>query len=145
VQDSRRKSFEILLLAGLRKDFRGRKLSTFWKEGILTLIKSVLLSIPTYFFSLFPIPSLVVGTLEAIQRSFLWGSFGSDFKYDRVQWNIVKQPVTQGGLRVREMRLFNELSLVSDFGDLRMRKMIFGERQLQPNMVRQALDVFIHS
>jgi len=57
----------------------------------LTLIKSVLSSIPTYFLYLFPLPSLVAIKLEEIQRKFLWGSFGSDFKFHLVRWNIVKQ------------------------------------------------------
>jgi len=79
--------------------------------GRLTLIKSVLSSIPIDFLSLFRIPSSVASKLEAIQSIFLWGSFGSDFKYHLVRWNIVKQPMTQGGLGVRDLRLFNEALL----------------------------------
>jgi len=55
--------------------------------------------------------------LEALQRNFLWGSFGSDFKFHLVRWNIVKQPLSIGGLGVRNMRLFNEALLGSGFGD----------------------------
>ena len=36
------------------------------------------------------------------------GSFGSDLKYHHVRWNIVKQPVTQIGLGVKDLQLFNE-------------------------------------
>jgi len=53
----------------------------------------------------------VAGKLEAIQRSFLGGSFGSDFKYYFVRWNIVKQAVTQGCLGIRDLCLFNEALL----------------------------------
>ena len=49
--------------------------------------------------------------LEAIQRNFLWGSFGSDFKFHLVRWNIVKQPLLLGGLGIRDLRLFNEALL----------------------------------
>jgi len=73
----------------------------------LTLIKSVLSSIPTYFLSLFPLPVLVANKLETIQRKFLWGSFGSDFKYHLVKWNIIKNPLPDGGLGVRDLILFN--------------------------------------
>lgn len=37
----------------------------------------------------FPIPSFVANKLEAIQRRFLWGSFGDDFKYHLVKWAIL--------------------------------------------------------
>ena len=49
--------------------------------------------------------------LEALQRNFLWGSFGSDFKFHLVRWNIVKQSLSIGGLGVRDLRLFNEALL----------------------------------
>jgi len=81
------------------------------KGGRPTLIKSVISSIPTYFLSLFPLPSLVANKLEAIQRNFLWGSFGSDFKFHLVRWNIVKQPLYLGGLGIRDLRLFNKALL----------------------------------
>ena len=41
------------------------------KGGKITLIKSTLSSIPTYFLSLFPIPARVVNRLEKLQRDFL--------------------------------------------------------------------------
>jgi len=50
-------------------------------------------------------------TLEAIQKNFLWGSFGTDFKYHLVRWNIVKQPAIQRSLEVRELQLFNDAVL----------------------------------
>ena len=77
----------------------------------MTLIKSVLLSIPTYFLSLFPLPASVANKLETIQRKFLRGSFGSDFKYHLVKWSIIKNPIPDGGLGVRDLRLFNEALL----------------------------------
>jgi len=53
----------------------------------------------------------VAHKLEAIQKNFLWGSFGSDFKFHLVRWNIAKQPLSIGGLGVRDLRLFNEVLL----------------------------------
>jgi len=81
------------------------------KGGRFTLIKSVLSSIPTHFLSLFPLPSSVANKLEAIKRNFLWGSFGSDFKFHLVRWNIAKQPLYLGGLGIRDWSLFNEALL----------------------------------
>jgi len=53
----------------------------------------------------------VANKLEAIQRNFLWGSFGSEFKFHLVKWKVVKQPVSGGGLGVRDLRIFNEAFL----------------------------------
>ena len=38
-------------------------------------------------------------------------SFGSDFKYHLVKRNIIKNPITDGGLSVRDLRLSNEALL----------------------------------
>ena len=43
------------------------------KGGRLTLLKSTLSSIPTYFLSLFTIPTHVANKIERLQRDFLWG------------------------------------------------------------------------
>jgi len=85
------------------------------KGGRLTLIKSVLSSIPANFLSLFRIPSLVATKLKAIQSQFLWGSFHSDFRYHLVRWNIVKLPMLDGGLGIRDLNMFNGLCLASGY------------------------------
>lgn len=41
--------------------------------GRLMLVKSILGSLPLYYFSLFKAPMKVVGILECIRRRFLWG------------------------------------------------------------------------
>ena len=43
------------------------------KGGRLTLLKSTLSSLPTYFLSLFTIPTYVANKSEKLQRDFLWG------------------------------------------------------------------------
>ena len=73
------------IIEKFEKKLSGWKSMYLSKGGRLTLIKSVLSSIPTYFLSLFPLPSSVAFKLEAIQRNFLWGSFGSDFKFHLVR------------------------------------------------------------
>jgi hypothetical protein len=54
------------------------------KGGRITLIKSTLSNLPTYFMSLFPIPALEAKHIEKLQRAFLWGGISEDFKYHLV-------------------------------------------------------------
>jgi hypothetical protein len=44
-----------------------------FKRGRVTLIKSTLSNLPTYFLSLFPIHASVANRIEKLQWDFLWG------------------------------------------------------------------------
>ena len=46
-----------------------------YKGGCLMLLKSTLSSLPTYFLSLFTIPTHVANKIEKLQRDFLWGDW----------------------------------------------------------------------
>jgi len=59
------------IIGKFEKRLSGWKSVYLSKGGRLTLSKSVLSSIPTYFLSLFPLPALVANMLKAIQRKFL--------------------------------------------------------------------------
>jgi hypothetical protein len=48
------------------------------KGGWLTLIKSTLSNLPTYYLSLLLVPMSVAKRIEKIQRDFLWGGMGDD-------------------------------------------------------------------
>jgi len=99
------------IISRFEKRLSGWKSFFLSKGGRLTLIKSVLSSIPTYFLSVLPLTVSVANELEAIQRKFLWGSFGSDFKFHLVNWKVVKQPILGRGLGVRDLLFFNETLL----------------------------------
>jgi NRPS condensation-like uncharacterized protein len=47
----------------------------------LTLLKSTLSNLPTYYLSLFPIPMSVANCLDKIQRDFLWGGIEDEAKF----------------------------------------------------------------
>jgi len=65
------------------------KMMYLFKGGRITLIKSTLAHMPTYYMSLFPIPTSVSNRLEKIQRDFLWGGLGDEFKNHLVSWSKV--------------------------------------------------------
>ena len=72
------------------------------KEGRLTLLKSTLSSIPTYFLLLFIIPTYVVNRIEKLQRDFLWG----DSKNHLVGWDKVCAPIANSGFRYKDTYYF---------------------------------------
>ena len=91
-------------LAGWRRSYLS-------KGGRLTLLRSVLSSLPTYFMSLFHIPTSVASRLEKLQRTFLWDSSGETRKYHLVDWQRVCRPLQHGGLAIRQLCRVNEALL----------------------------------
>ena len=81
------------------------------KGGWLTLLKSTLSSLLTYYLSLYTIPICVAKRLEKLQRNFLWGGTGVEVKYSLVGWDIVCSPIAKGGLGVQKIVPFNRVLL----------------------------------
>jgi len=54
------------------------------KGSRVTLIKSALANLPTYYTSLFHLPASVANCIEKLQRDFLWGGLGEEFKFHLV-------------------------------------------------------------
>ena len=54
------------------------------KGGRLTLLKSMLASLSTYYLSFFTIPKHVVARIERLQRNFLWEGLGEGFHHHLV-------------------------------------------------------------
>ena len=99
------------ILERMDKKFSGWKRLYLSNGGRLTLLKSTLSSLPTYYLSLFTIPKAVVTRLERIQRNFLWGSIVECFKFPLVAWEKVCLPHELGGLGVRKLVPFNQALL----------------------------------
>ncbi|XP_022030427.1 uncharacterized protein LOC110931338 [Helianthus annuus] len=75
--------------------------------GRLTLIKSVLGSLPSYFLSLFAAPKGVINKLEKIRRDFLWGKTSAGRKLRWMRWSLLLKSKKYGGLGVGSIRDFN--------------------------------------
>ena len=78
------------------------------KGGKVTLIKSTLSNLSTYFLSLFPIPVEVANRIEQLQRNFLWSGMRDVKKTHLVNWATVCTPLHSGGLAIRSLRTFNK-------------------------------------
>ena len=84
-----------------------------WKQrhlsfgGRVTLIQSVLTSIPIYFLSFFRIPKKVLDKLVRVQRRFLWGGGLDNNKIAWIKWETVCLPEEKGGLGIKDINMFN--------------------------------------
>lgn len=76
--------------------------------GHLTLLKSMLLSIPTYYLSMFTIPTSVANRIEKIQRDFLWAGLGDEHELHLAVWDKLFSPIASGGLGIRKLTTFNK-------------------------------------
>jgi hypothetical protein len=76
--------------------------------GKLTLIKSILSSLPIYQASFLLAPKAIMSQITKMIRDFLWrGGKGNQKKYHLVNWETVKHPYSDGGLQVRDPELAN--------------------------------------
>jgi hypothetical protein len=75
--------------------------------GRITLINSVLSSLPLYYFSFYRAPCCVIKSLERIQHNFLWGCGIAAKKICWVKWDQICLPKARGGLGVKNLDLFN--------------------------------------
>ncbi|KAJ0683034.1 putative reverse transcriptase zinc-binding domain-containing protein [Helianthus annuus] len=79
--------------------------------GRVTLIRSVLESLPTYYFSLYKAPLKVISDLEKIIKKFLWGGSSEVNKINWVAWDRVALPKKAGGLGISKLINVNRASL----------------------------------
>ena len=96
------------IIESMEKKLSGWKHLYLSKGCRLTLLKSTLSSLLTYYLSLFTIPKAVAIRLERIQKNFLWDSLEECFKYPLVAWEKVCLPLELGGLGIRKLVSFNQ-------------------------------------
>lgn len=89
-----------------------RKKLVAWKAKLLSfgaqivLIKSVLSSLSSFYFSLFKAPNQVIKKLVYLQRNFLWGSEERK-KTPWVAWHQVCRDNDKGGLGIKSLKELN--------------------------------------
>jgi len=82
----------------------------YWsiKGGKVTLIKSVLSALPIYQVAFLLAPQSVTEKISKLLRDFLWqGGKGNENKIHLVNWDVVKKPMAEGGLQVRDPTIAN--------------------------------------
>ncbi|GJU10520.1 RNA-directed DNA polymerase, eukaryota [Tanacetum coccineum] len=94
---SRRSSWEEVI-GKLSSRLSKWKLKTLCIGGRLTLIKSVLSSLPLYQMSIFKCPMGVLNTLESIRRNFFNGVYNSDRRLVLIGWNKILASKKNRGL-----------------------------------------------
>ncbi|XP_076959404.1 uncharacterized protein LOC143635460 [Bidens hawaiensis] len=82
----------------------------YW--GKVTLIKSVLESLPTYYFSIYKAPVTVINELEALIKKFLWGGNLDVKKIHWVAWDKVTCTKKNGGLGLKRLNISNSVLLL---------------------------------
>lgn len=83
----------------------GRSLS---KAGNEVMIKSVLETIPTYFMSLFLLPSSLGDEIQSLINGFWWGGGGAPGKEIRwLSWDKLCIDKEHGGMRYHNLYVFN--------------------------------------
>ncbi|PWA40160.1 RNA-directed DNA polymerase, eukaryota, Reverse transcriptase zinc-binding domain protein [Artemisia annua] len=76
------------------------KANTLSMGGRMTLIKSVLSSLPIYYLSLYKAPCNVVDQIEGLMNNFLWAGSSEAKKVHWVSWEVVTTTKNDGGLGV---------------------------------------------
>ena len=79
--------------------------------GRLTLIKSVLGSIGTYFMSVFSVPVTVLKNLESLRARFFWGADQGEKRMHWMRWDRVLTSQEEGGLGIGSLFSFNRAML----------------------------------
>lgn len=82
----------------------------YWltKGGKIILLKSALSALPIYQASFLLAPKHIMDQISCLLRDFLWkGGRGNHNKMHLENWELVKRPILDGGLQIRDPALSN--------------------------------------
>ncbi|CAN1293082.1 LINE-1 retrotransposable element ORF2 protein [Linum perenne] len=87
---------------------RGWSAKTLSFAGRLQLVNAVLLSLSQFWMSVFPLPLSIIKRVQQLCASYLWGGDDSSGKKAKVAWTDVTFPKQEGGLGLRDMKMWNQ-------------------------------------
>lgn len=93
------------LISRIEKKLAGWKRATLNQAGRVTLINSVLNSMPVHLLSSTWTPLTVVDKISRIARNFLWEKGDSTRGLHLIGWDTVTRPKAEGGLAIKDLRL----------------------------------------
>nr|GEV80701.1 RNA-directed DNA polymerase, eukaryota, reverse transcriptase zinc-binding domain protein [Tanacetum cinerariifolium] len=89
-----------------------------WRNKVLTyagriqLIASVLSSMQIYWASVYMLPDATIKEVERLLQGFLWCQGPLTNAKAKVAWKVVCLPKDQGGLRIKDLKKWNEIILI---------------------------------
>nr|KAJ0202669.1 hypothetical protein LSAT_V11C500242840 [Lactuca sativa] len=83
------------------------KASTLSYGGRLTLCKAVLISLGSFYFSLYRAPVKVIKSIERIRMSFFWGGCSESRKIAWITWEKILAAKERGGLGIGSLKAQN--------------------------------------
>ncbi|KAL4301914.1 hypothetical protein GQ457_10G019110 [Hibiscus cannabinus] len=95
------------VVSNFSKILEGWKSKLLSYGGRLTLIKSILTSLPVYFLSLFQMPASVANRLNMLMSNFMWGGNSDKSRIHWVRWDHLCKPASLGGLGIANLDLLN--------------------------------------
>lgn len=88
------------IVGKIAKKLEGWKSRYLSFGGKITLIRSVLASLPIHVFSCMAVPLQVQRRIEGLMRTFLWSQQGQS-RMNRVSWKRICRPIEEGGLGIK--------------------------------------------
>ena len=85
------------------------------QAGRVTLINSVLQSLPVYSFSCLKIPDKICTKLDSIINAFCLGHQPSVRKLHLINWDTICRPRNEGGLGIRKFKLMTQALIAKQF------------------------------
>lgn len=95
------------ILAKVQARLAGWKSRSLSMAGRVTLVKSVLSSIPIYVMQTVLLPTTICERLDKLCRDFVWGSTKDHRRIHLVSWTDLCAPKAKGGLGIRNARSAN--------------------------------------
>ncbi|KAE8732108.1 hypothetical protein F3Y22_tig00002237pilonHSYRG00293 [Hibiscus syriacus] len=107
--------FYAFIVDKIKSKLQGWSARSLSFAGRVTLAKSVLMAISTYFMQTCRFPSKVYHDIEKIVRHFIWTSNDQSRGIPIVSWDSLSQPRHNGGLDIRRLQQYNSAFLMKLF------------------------------